>query len=57
MCKTNEHHFWVHMVKFDTNTVHCKERFLISPSPAGVSLTKLSLVGIFQISPDQGEFG
>jgi hypothetical protein len=34
-------------------TVHCKKRFAIFPSPAGMSLTKLSLVGNI---PAQGEF-
>ncbi len=38
-------------------TVHCKKRFLVFPSPAGMSLTKLSLAGKSLIIPAQGEFG
>ncbi len=38
-------------------TVHCKKRLAIFPSPAGMSLTKLSLAGNNLIFPDQGEFG
>jgi hypothetical protein len=34
-------------------TLHCKKRFAIFPSPAGMSLTKLSLGGNI---PAQGEF-
>jgi hypothetical protein len=37
-------------------TVHCKKRLSIFPSPAGVSLTKLSLAGINLIIHGQGEF-
>jgi hypothetical protein len=37
-------------------TVHCKKRFAIFPSPAGMSLTKLSLAGDNLIIPGQGEF-
>jgi hypothetical protein len=33
--------------------LHCKKRFAIFPSPAGMSLTKLSLGGNI---PAQGEF-
>ncbi len=38
---------------------HCKKSLAISPSPAGMSLTKLSLslAGKNLIIPDQGEFG
>jgi hypothetical protein len=36
---------------------HCKKRFAILPSPAGMSLTKLSLNGNNLIIPAQGEFG
>jgi hypothetical protein len=38
-------------------TVHCKKGFVISPSPAEMSLTKLSLAGSNSIIPAQGEFG
>jgi hypothetical protein len=37
--------------------VHCKKRLAIFPSPAGMSLTKLSLAGNNLIIPGQGEFG
>ncbi len=37
--------------------LHCKKRWSIFPSPAGISLTTLSLAGINLIYPDQGEFG
>jgi hypothetical protein len=37
--------------------VHCKKRSAIFPSPAGMSLTKISLAGNNKISPGQGEFG
>jgi hypothetical protein len=37
--------------------MHCKKRFAIFPSPAGMSLTKLSLAGNNLIYPVQGEFG
>jgi hypothetical protein len=37
--------------------VHCKKWFAIFPSPAGMSLTKLSLVGNYKIIPGRGEFG
>ncbi len=50
--------------------LHCKKRLAVFPSPAGVSLTKLSLAGnnlnlfkfislnlIYLIIPRQGEFG
>ncbi len=29
------------------DTVHCKKRLAVCPSPAGISLTKLSLAGNF----------
>jgi hypothetical protein len=38
-------------------TVHCKKRFAIFPSPAGMSLTKLSQDGNTLIIPAQGDFG
>jgi hypothetical protein len=37
--------------------MHCKQRFTIFPSPAGLSLTKLSLAGNYLIIPGQGVFG
>ncbi len=37
--------------------LHCKKRFVIFPSPAGMSFTKLSLDGNNLIIPVQGEFG
>ncbi len=37
--------------------LHCKKRLAVFPSPAGMSLTKLSLVGNNLIIPGQGEFG
>ncbi len=36
---------------------HCKKRLEIFLSPAGMSLTKLSLAGNNLINPGQGEFG
>jgi hypothetical protein len=36
---------------------HCKKKLAIYPSPAGMSLTKLSLAGNSLIIPGQGEFG
>ncbi len=37
--------------------VHCKKRLVIFPSPAGMSLTKLSLAGNNLFILGQGEFG
>jgi hypothetical protein len=37
--------------------LHCKKSLLIFPSPAGMSLTKLSMVVKNLIIPGQGEFG
>jgi hypothetical protein len=37
--------------------LHCKKRLAVFPTPAGISLTKLSLDGTNLIIPDQGEFG
>ncbi len=37
--------------------VHCKKRLTIFPSPAGMSLTKLSQAGNNLSIPGQGEFG
>jgi hypothetical protein len=36
---------------------HCKKGLTVFPSPAGMSLTKLSLAGNILIIPGQGEFG
>ncbi len=36
---------------------HCKKRLAVFPSPAWMSLTKLSLAGNNLIIPNQGEFG
>jgi hypothetical protein len=40
-----------------TMQLHCKKRLAIFPSPARMSLTKLSLAGKNVIIPGQGEFG
>jgi hypothetical protein len=45
------------LVIFNATSIHCKKRFVIFPSPAGMSLTKLSLDGKNLIIPVQGEFG
>jgi len=37
--------------------LHCKKRLAIFPSPAGMSLTKLSLARNNFMIPGQGEFG
>jgi hypothetical protein len=37
--------------------LHCKKRLTIFLSPAGMSLTKLSLAVSNLIIPSQGEFG
>jgi hypothetical protein len=37
-------------------SIHCKKTFAIFPSPAGMSLIKLSLDGNYLIIPAQGEF-
>ncbi len=37
--------------------IHCEKRLATFPSPAGMSLTKLSLAGNNQIIFRQGEFG
>jgi len=39
------------------NNLHCKKRLAVFPSPAGLSLTKLSLAGNNKIIPLQGELG
>ncbi len=39
------------------NALHSKKRLAVFPSPAGMSLTKLSLAGNNLIIPGQGEFG
>jgi hypothetical protein len=41
----------------DTKDIHCKKRLAVFPSPAGMSLTKLSLAGNNLIIPGHGEFG
>ncbi len=38
-------------------TLHCYKRFAIFPTPAGMSLTKLSMAGNNLIITVQGEFG
>jgi hypothetical protein len=38
-------------------SIHCKKSLTIFPSPAGMSLTKLSLAGNNFIVTGQGEFG
>ncbi len=42
---------------FSSPHIHCKKRLLYFPSPAGMSLTKLSLAGNNLITPGQGEVG
>ncbi len=39
------------------STVHCKKRFTVFPSPAGMQLTKPFLAGNNLIIPVLGEFG
>jgi hypothetical protein len=41
----------------DLYEVHCKKGYPFFPSPAGMSLTKLSLDKNNLIIPGQGEFG
>jgi hypothetical protein len=45
------------MRKGEMQRIHCKKRFAIFLSPAGMSLTKLSLDGNNLIIPAKGEFG
>ncbi len=45
--------YWLELTK----GLHCKKKWTIFPSPAGMSLTKLSLAGNNLIFPIQGEFG
>ncbi len=40
-----------------TGILHCKKSLAIFPSPAGMSLTKLSLAMKNLYIPSQGEFG
>jgi hypothetical protein len=47
----------VFVVQFFLHTIHGKKRLVVFPSPAVMSLTKLSLAGNYQIIPGQGEFG
>jgi hypothetical protein len=42
---------------FENVKIHCKKRLAVFLSPAGMSLTKLSLAGKYYIIPGQGEFG
>jgi hypothetical protein len=44
-------------IKIKTTQLHCKKRLAIFPSPAGMSLTKLSLAGNILIILGQGGFG
>jgi hypothetical protein len=53
-CSTLKKLFYFRILKM----VHCKiKRLAAFPSPAGLSLTKLSLGGNNLIIPAQGEFG
>jgi hypothetical protein len=45
------------MQGYMSQTLHCKKGYLFFPSPAGMSLTKLSLAGNKVIVPGQGDFG
>jgi hypothetical protein len=47
----------VFVVQLFLHTIHGKKRLVVFPSPAVMSLTKLSLAGNYQIIPGQGEFG
>ncbi len=47
----------MHLKHGALHTVHCKKRFAVFPSPAGMSLTKPSLAGNNLIIPVLGEFG
>jgi hypothetical protein len=47
---------YIHFYNF-ARYLHCNKRLAIFPSPAGISLTKLSLAENNLIIPDQGEFG
>jgi hypothetical protein len=42
---------------FSTVLLHCKKKFAVFPSPAGMSLTEPSLAGNNLIIPVLGEFG
>jgi hypothetical protein len=44
-------------LKMQPKLLHCEKKLTIFPSPAGMSLTKLSLAGNSLIIPGQGEFG
>jgi hypothetical protein len=44
------------LIGMDILHVHCKKRLTINPSPAGMSITKLSLAGNIFVIPGQGEF-
>jgi hypothetical protein len=43
--------------RYHLRSVHCKKRFAVFPSPAGMSLTKPSLAENNLIIAAQGEFG
>jgi hypothetical protein len=43
--------------RYRIGSLHCKKMLAIFPSPAGMSLTKLSQAGNYFIIPGQGEFG
>jgi len=50
--------FWYLLLVADMDRLHCKKGLVIFPSPAGMSLTKLSLAGNnLPIVPVQGKFG
>jgi hypothetical protein len=44
-------------IYLQTKRLHCKKRLSFFPSPAGMSLIKLSMAGNNLIIPGQGEFG
>jgi hypothetical protein len=48
---------FLYMLQMAAWRIHCKKRFVIFPSKAGMSLIKLSLDGNNLIIPVQGEFG
>jgi hypothetical protein len=48
---------FLHVYFYNRVSIHCKKRFAIFPSPAGMSLTTLYLDGNNEIIPVQREFG
>jgi hypothetical protein len=56
---SNSNHCLTPGVKFSSREckAYCKKSLVISPSLAGLSLTKHSLAGNYLIIPGQGEFG